>query len=392
MSAPAALSILLLVPEYPPDSIGGGGVVFEALRREYAKRHTVTVLSGSAGARTDPAMDRADGVTRVPELPIPRAHRYLATTLPPTPAGVSRILRTVRDVDVVHAHGFGFPVVDVGIRLAARRGIPVLHTLHGFPVSQTKRGVVIRNAFKAYHRFSGFPALRRAQVHTAVSPAVSALYEQRYRLAVTTIPNGVDLPEEEAWPLLDSLASEGRPLVVSVGRLEWLKGMDTLIRALPLIEDDLRPRVVFVGRDHGAGASLRRLAESLGVDDLCSFTGAQSRGRVARAYRSAQACVVASLTEAFPAVPLEAMLAGTALVSSRLPTIAAYAVEGTNCEMFTPGDEKELAVKLSRVLSNPDLRQRFAQEGSLVVRRFEWSSVAAEYEHLMADLVAASGS
>ena len=333
-----------------------------------------------------------DGVTRVSELPVPRAYRYLATTLPPTPVGVSRILRTIRDVDVVHAHGFGFPVVDIGIRLAARREIPVLHTLHGFPVSQTKRGVVIKNAFRAYHRFSGYPALRRAQVHTAVSPTVSDMYERRYRVRVTTIQNGVDLPEEEGWPLLDSLTSDGRPLVVCVGRLEWLKGMDTLIRALPLIEEELRPRVVFVGRDHGAGASLRGLAESLGVDDLCSFTGAQSRGRVARAYRSAHACVVASLTEAFPAVPLEAMLAGTALVSSRLPAIATYAVEGTNCEMFTPGDEKELAVKLARVLSNPDLRQRFAQEGPLVARRFEWSSVAAEYEQLFADLLAASGS
>lgn len=381
-----SLRILLLVPEYPPDNIGGGGLVFEALRREYSGRHQVRVVSGSTGASTDADIDLAHDVTRVPEIPLPGAFRYLATTMPPTPAGFFRLLRTIRNVDVVHAHGFGFPVVDIGIRLAARRRIPVLQTLHGFPVSQTKRGAVIKGAFMAYHQFSGVPALRRAQAHTAVSEAVSDFYRRKYRLVMTTISNGADLPEEAGWPELDSLLSEDRPLVVSVARLEWIKGMESLIRALPLLREDVRPQVLFIGADHGEGKSLRELARDTGVGELCHFVGAQSRGRVVHAYRRARACVVASHTEAFPAVPLEAMLAGTTLVTSRLPGISTYAVEGVNCEMFTAGDEKELAVKLTRVLSDGDLRDALVTAGLAAAARFSWPSVASEYELLLAGL------
>jgi glycosyltransferase involved in cell wall biosynthesis len=386
MTEPAGLRILLLVPEYPPDAIGGGSVVFEALRREYSARHQVKVLSGSTGASTDSSMDFADDVIRVPEIPLPKTLRYLATTMPPTPAGAVRIFRTIQDVDVVHAHGFGFFTVDIGIRLAARRGIPVLHTFHGFPVSQTKRGVVIRAAFRAYDRFSGIPALRCVQAFTAVSAPVTDLYQRRYRLNVTTVPNGVDLPDEIGWREFDSLRSGGRPLVVSVGRLEWIKGMDTVIRSLPLIREALRPNVAFIGPDHGGGDSLRELAHRSGVGHLCHFLGAQSRGRVVHAYRSAEVCVVASHTEAFPAVPLEAMLAGTALVTSRLPGIRTYAVEGVNCEMFTAGDENELAVTLSRLLADADLRTTLATAGAAVARRFSWPSVAREYERLLVGL------
>ena len=171
---PARLTILLLVSAYPPDTIGGGGVVFEALRREFATRHQVRVVTGSIDRRkhADSGPD-TDDVVRVPEVPLPRTHRYLASTMPPTLAGLGRLSKAMRNVNVVHAHGFGFPVVDIGIRLAARRRIPILQTLHGFPVSQNRRGAVIKSAFVAYHRFSGLPALRRAQAHTAVSETVS---------------------------------------------------------------------------------------------------------------------------------------------------------------------------------------------------------------------------
>lgn len=381
------LRILLLVPEYPPDTIGGGAVVFEALHREYSARHQVKVVSGSTGAAADAQMDIANHVIRVPEVPLPRRLRYLATTMPPTAAGLLRLFRNIREVDVVHAHGFGFPVVDIGIRLAARRRIPVLQTLHGHPVSQTKRGAVIKSAFRLYRDFSGAPALHQAQGHTAVSDAVSDLYLRKYRLRLTTLSNGVDLPDEADWPEFDSLLQNGQPLVLAVGRLEWIKGMETLIHALALIRQEVCPQVVFIGADHGAGRSLRELAHDIGVGGLCHFVGGQSRARVVHAYRKAQACVVASHTEAFPAVPLEAMLAGTALIVSRLPGVEGYAVEGVNCMMFKAGDERELATKLRRLLCDAQLRDALVTAGLATAARFKWSNVARQYEFLLAQLI-----
>jgi glycosyltransferase involved in cell wall biosynthesis len=383
-----ALRVLLLVPEYPPDTIGGGGIVFQALRREYATRYRVSVVSGSTRRfRDTPPSDMDDGVIRVAEIPLPKSLRYLATTMPPTGGGVSSLLKQVRDVDVVHAHGFGFPVVDLGIRIAARRRIPVLHTLHGFPVSQTKRGPLIKAAFIGYHDLSGAPALRRASRHSAVSQPVADFYARRYGLEVPVIPNGVELPEELPWPELEELAGDSRPLLVSVGRLEWIKGMDTLIRAISLIPDERRPRVALIGPDHGAGGDLRGLAKELSVAHLCHFMGAQPRGRVVTAYRRALACVTTSHTEAFPAVPLEAMLAGTALITSDLPSIASYATDGSDCLMFTPGDEEQLAGRIEELIGDEGRRRELVDAAVDTARRFDWGSVSRAYGDLLDDLV-----
>ena len=81
----AGLRILLLVPEYPPDAIGGGGVVFEALHRAYSARHTVRVVTGSTQPPHDPEADTEHDVVRVLEVPLPEKLKYLATTMPPTP-------------------------------------------------------------------------------------------------------------------------------------------------------------------------------------------------------------------------------------------------------------------------------------------------------------------
>jgi glycosyltransferase involved in cell wall biosynthesis len=219
-----------------------------------------------------------------------------------------------------------------------------------------------------------------------VSESVSEFYRSRYQLPVTTVFNGVDLPADADWPELDSPVYQGRPLVVSVGRLEWIKGLDTLIRSLPLLRADLQPHVVFIGADHGAGKSLSELARRMGVDHLCRFVGHQSRARVARAYSRADVCVVASHTEAFPAVPLEAMLAGAALITTRLPGVSSYAEEGVNCEMFTSGDEKELGIKLTQLLTDPRLRDTLASRGRAAAARFNWPEIARQYEQILAGL------
>jgi glycosyltransferase involved in cell wall biosynthesis len=54
--------------------------------------------------------------------------------------------------------------------------------------------------------------------------------------------------------------------------------------------------------------------------------------------------------------------------------------------MFTAGDEKDLAVRLSRLLTDADLRKRLVAAGSAVARRFSWPSLAREYELLLVGL------
>lgn len=376
------------MPEFPPDSIGGGGIVFEALAREFAVNHDVAVITGSF-RRPTPRQGEIS-VTAVPEVPLPHRLRFLATTMPPTPWGAITLWRRIRGADVVHAHGFGFPVVDLGVRIARWRHIPVLHTLHGFPVSQTMRGRLVRLAFWFYERLCGRPALRRAAAHSAVSASVAEFYRSRFDIEASIVPNGVELATAEPWPDLANIQKRGGHMIVCVGRLEWIKGFDTVVRAVPILDEKSRPQVVFIGADHGAKRDLETLAKRLGVDSFCHFVGLQTRGRVTAAYQAATVCVVASHTEAFPAVPLEAMAAGVPLVSTRLPGISSYAVDGKNCDMFCPGDPADLADVLRRILLDEGLRQERILAGRGASARYTWPTVADQYEQLFVSVIGRS--
>lgn len=376
------LNIVLLVPEFPPDSIGGGGVVFEALADAYAEAgHEVTVVAGAS--TPDIVDDRATSlhrVVRITELPTPDRFPWLRTTLPPRPGKLSDLHRYVSAADVVHAHGYGFPTVDLGILLASFCGVPVLQTLHGHPVSQDRHGPLLKAAFTAYSLL-GNAALRRAQTHTAVSAGASRVFVERFGLHPSVVPNGVSLPAPEPWA---ELAVLRRPIVLCVGRLEWLKGLDVVIDAVGRLDEP--PDLLFVGADNGEGVVLRERAQHLGISDRCHFVGAQSRPRVVSAYAVASAVVMASRVEAFPGVPLEAMAAGVPLVATELPAVSSYARDGENCLLVPVDDPTALATAMARVLTDLPLRRTLIERGRSTAEQFAWSSVAHRYLERLQEL------
>ncbi len=376
--------IVLLVPEYPPETSGGGGVVYEALVEEYRKRNRVTVLAGRPGG--GPTLWSGD-VVRLAGPYLPQRLNFLRGTMPPSLSAITVINSVISKADIVHAHGFGHPVVDLGIFAAHRNHVPVVHTLHGHPVSQTVRGYAIKLGFAVYRYVLGERALNLSNYRTAVSSAVAETFSQRYGVDCKVIPNGVSLASEEPWPVLSDLRAAGGYLIVGVGRLEWIKGFDLAIRALLIVRRQVDARLLIIGPDFGAGKDLRELSESLGISEYVAIVGVQSRGRVTSALKSADCCLLSSHIEGFPGVPLEAMSVGTALVAADLPGLRDYAVDGLNCLQFPPGDSTAMATQLLRVLSLPDLRVKLSMAASMVAGRYRWNLVADDYERIFESLL-----
>ena len=375
------MKIGLIVPEMPPDTIGGGGAVFEALAANlFERKHDVRVVTSHTygGPRADAF---PYPTVRLSEFPHPApAYR---TYMPPYPHELLRARHLLQDCDVVNAHGHGHPLVD----LVSRLWVPphkTVYTLHGFLYTIPKRGGPLAKGYALYDRAFGKRLFRRSRYLTAVSRAVADVATLRGRPDTMVINNGFDALSFEADISPNALMEMQKgPYILCVGRLEWLKGFDIVLRSLASLRESGVPlRLLLAGRDNGAERELRTMAQALKIEQAVSFLGFIPHASLAHLYHQATIFCLSSRTEAFPAAPLEAMSVGVACVLARIGGVSDIATDEADSLLFAPEDAGELTDKLQRVWRDEGLRVRIARAGTVTSRRFSWQRVADMYEDL----------
>lgn len=178
---------------------------------------------------------------------------------------------------------------------------------------------------RRWHRLGEALTIGLSDLHVANSNAVAEhlhveLGFPRERLAV--IPNPVDIEAIDAAAPIDRAAIGLRddvPLIVWVGRMDPIKGIDTLIDALMLLRERACAQAVFVGDGPMRGELERRAAMLVAAGDV-RFIG--WRTDVAGWLKTADVFAFPSRTEGSPNVVLEAMVAGCAIVASDIPAMA----------------------------------------------------------------------
>ena len=147
-----------------------------------------------------------------------------------------------------------------------------------------------------------------------------------------------------------------------VGRLDHRKGIDTIIRALPLLPAEAT--LELVGQGEAAELErLRTLGAELGVLHRLTF-GSAERSALRERYQAADALVFPSTwDEPFGLVPLEAMACGTPVVATGRGGSAEFLADGVNCLLFPAGDEAALAAALHRLAAEAPLRAALVEAG-----------------------------
>jgi D-inositol-3-phosphate glycosyltransferase len=210
---------------------------------------------------------------------------------------------------------------------------------------------------------------------------------------IAVVPCGVDLnlfrpiQAEKAKRMLGLPAD--RRIVLYVGRIEPLKGIDTLLRAMALVAPEI-PRwreelsVIIIGGAAGAGAArtnaelarLQQLRAQLGIEELVTFQGAQSQDTLVYYYSAADMVVMPSHYESFGMVALEAMACGTPVVASRVGGLAHNVQDGQTGFLVPERDAGALAAKIRTLLLDESLRQRLGSQASRWAQRFGWDVIA----------------
>jgi D-inositol-3-phosphate glycosyltransferase len=209
---------------------------------------------------------------------------------------------------------------------------------------------------------------------------------------VAVVPPGVDLAmfqpidRDEARRKIGY--SAGR-LLLFVGRLERLKGVEVAIRALALLRDRAHDdvRLLILGEDSREGDEsekdrLKEVAAAAGVRDRVDFLGSVAHHELPFFYSAADVCVMPSYSESFGLVGLEAQACGRPVVGSGVTGLRSVVRDEVSGYLLDSHDPAMYAERIGRLLDNPELALQMGRRGRLLAQRFSWTRTADRLQAL----------
>jgi D-inositol-3-phosphate glycosyltransferase len=182
------------------------------------------------------------------------------------------------------------------------------------------------------------------------------------------------------------------PVLLFVGRIQPLKGLDIAVRALAALGDPTATLVVVGGASGASGAAevarVRALAAALGVAERVRFVDPQPHHLLSTYYRAADVVLVPSRSESFGLVALEAAACGTPVVAAAVGGLRTVVRDGLTGFLVEGRDPEAFAAHVRRVLADPVLAKSLATEAHALARGYTWSTTAARLRRLYADLTA----
>jgi D-inositol-3-phosphate glycosyltransferase len=328
-----------------------------------------------------------------PEHPIPK--QELANYIPKFVLGVNAFACEKRiKYDIIHSHYWMSGIAAASLS-DLWGGTPIIHMFHTLGEMKNR---IARNAAERegdYRIHGEKQVLRRADRIVAATIAEVTQLRFLYKAPndkLLVIPPGVDvshfypIPADEA-KLFVGLKPDDR-MVLFVGRIEPLKGVDTLIQAMSCLQwKEKRPvHLAIIGGDPAASpqemsaemARLQKLCDDLSVGQTVVFLGKRDQDKLPYYYSAAELLVMPSHYESFGMVALEAMACGTPVIASEVGGLA-YLVRDGETGFTIPDQEPEmLCEKISWLLNDHDLQARMSERAVAYAQDYAWEKIASQ--------------
>ena len=283
--------------------------------------------------------------------------------------------------DIIHSHYWLSG--RVGMTLSREWNVPHATTFHTLAKTKLRARVGERE-----------PRLRQEMEALVMSDAdgiIVSTEEEKHDVVslydapihkVEVIPAGVNL--DMFTPVERNVARRElgvveENVILYVGRVEPLKGIDILVRAVPLLECAGDLRLLIVGGNPSGDAERGRLesmAEELGIRDAVTFTGPVPQDRLPFYYSAADVFVLPSHAESFGLAALEAMACGTPVVVSRVGGLKTFVENGKTGYLAPWRCPESFAQRLDMLLASPHLRRAMGGAAREKALGMSWSHVA----------------
>lgn len=367
---------------YPCLSAGGVVNASYQIARMQARDNSVKVISSDAckerlkfeESRYDVDIDgiKVDYFKNI-------SNRFKLATMLDTPIGaIFRIKNQIRDFDVVHVHEHRQTLSIIACYFARRYGIPYVVQAHGsvLPFFQ-KEG--LKNIFD---KVFGFKILHGASKVFALTEVEKEQYlkmgveEDRIEI----VPLGInieeysDLPEEGIFREKFNISKDDK-LIIFIGRVHEIKGLDLLIDAFKeLADSESDVKLAIVGPDDGYMDALNLRIAECDLSDKVIVTGPLYKREKQEALVDCDLFVMPSKYESFTTSGLEAMACGKPLVLTKNNHIHDW-VDGS-VGLACDDDKMSLKDAMAEVLFDEELSKKFGMNGRrLIQEKYNWDMI-----------------
>ena len=330
-----------------------------------------------------------------PEVPLPK--QELAEYLPEFVRGILDFTTSKGlQYDLIHSHYWMSGVAAK--ELSRVWNVPVVHMFHTLGLMKQRVARSQAEAEGDYRLKGENDVLKLADRIIAATPAELAQLQWLYNAdtsKVVIIPPGVDV--SHFYPIAPDEAKEFigvlpcQKVLLFVGRIEPLKGIDTLMKAIALMhQKGVFVCLSIIGGDPNLSpeseteemARLKAIRQEYGLTDLVAFLGKRGQDTLPYYYSAAEAVVVPSHYESFGMVALEAMACGTPVVASQVGGLAFLVKDGVTGFTVPVDDPDSLADKLTQLIQNPELHQRLGQNAVEEAQQYSWRNIAGRMSDL----------
>lgn len=190
---------------------------------------------------------------------------------------------------------------------------------------------------------------------------------------------------------------QDQDLLMFVGRIEPLKAVDSIIEALGIIHSNQpgtlhKTRFAIIGGDPKDPTdkdinALKALSQQLGLNHVVDFLGAKDQTQLVNYYAAASTVIMPSEYESFGMVALEAMATGTPVIASEVGGLAYLVKHGETGFLVPSRDPESLAEYITRLITNPDLRETLGKNAADRARAYAWSAITDELLDIFRPLV-----
>jgi D-inositol-3-phosphate glycosyltransferase len=186
-----------------------------------------------------------------------------------------------------------------------------------------------------------------------------------------------------------------------VGRIERLKGIDTLLESVAVVSRTCAGRnlkvLIVGGGDESAteNAELRRIVklhQDLNLEEQVEFVGSKPQEMLPLYYSAADITVMPSHYESFGMVAVESMASGTPVIASNVGGLSFTVKDGETGFLVPEENHFALAERVHTLLKNPELRQRMGEQATQHAQQYSWSNIASQMIDVYdAEIVSRSG-
>lgn len=312
------------------------------------------------------------------------SHKMKTALTIDTPVSLIRYMKqTINDFDIIHIHEHRHSLAIITHHYAKKNNIPYVLQAHGsvMPFFQKEK------MKEVFDKMWGFNILHDACKVFALSEVEK---EQYIKMGVgkdkiEIVPLGINLKEFNKLPEKGNFKrkyniGEDEKLLLFLGRIHKIKGLDLLIESFNLIEND-NVKLAIVGGDYGFKDEVQNLIDKYNLNDKIIFPGVLTGSDKIEALTDCDIFIMPSRYESFTTSGLEAMASYKPLILTKNNHIHTWVDNnvGLCCEF----DKNDLSKCMETLLTNNELCHKFGKNGrELVENKYNWDDIKIQIESI----------